>query len=142
MSDDIKIGRGLSIPSDELSFTFSTSSGPGGQHANRSATRADVAWNIETSRVLGGRQRALIKQRLRNRIDSSGNLRLSSDRYRSQTRNRRDVLERLGTMVSEALRPRKARVPTAPTGSSVRRRLSEKKRRGEIKRARRTTTDE
>jgi ribosome-associated protein len=142
VSDDVKIGRGLTIPPDELSFTFSTSSGPGGQHANRSATRVDVAWNIEASRVLGNRQRALIRQRLRNRIDSSGNLRLSSDRYRSQTRNRRDVLERLGTLVSDALRPRKPRVPTAPTGSSVRRRLSHKKRRGEIKRARRTPTDE
>lgn len=142
MSDAVKIGRGLAIPADELSFTFSTSSGPGGQHANRSATRADVAWNLESSRVLGTRQRALIRARLRRRIDSSGNLRLSSDRYRSQTRNRRDVVERLAALVSEALRPRKPRMPTAPTGSSVQRRLSEKKRRGEIKRARGAPTDE
>jgi len=142
VSDDIKIGRGLAIPADELSFTFSTSSGPGGQHANRSATRVDLAWNIDTSRVLGTRQRALLRQRLRRRIDSSGNLRLSSDRYRSQARNRRDAVERLATLVSEALRPRKPRVPTTPSGSAVQRRLSEKKRRAEIKRARRAPTDE
>jgi ribosome-associated protein len=138
---DIRIGRALTIPEDEIRFTFSTSSGPGGQHANKAATRVTLEWNVDKSRSLGPRQRARIRAVLAHRIDSSGALRLSSDRYRSQTRNRDDVIDRLRTLVSEALRPRKARVPTKPTRTATERRLQEKRRRGELKRQRRTRLD-
>jgi ribosome-associated protein len=74
---------------------------------------------------------------LRGRIDNAGVLRLSSDRHRSQLRNREDVLDRLATLVAGALKPPKRRVATAPSVRARERRLREKRRRGEIKRARR-----
>jgi ribosome-associated protein len=139
---DVRVNRRLTIPENELRFTFSTSGGPGGQHANRAATRAELEWNVAESRVLGPRQRDLIMSRLRRRIDSSGVLRLASDRYRSQYRNRQDACRRLATLVAEALRPATKRIDTAPTRASKERRLQAKRRRGEIKRARRPPSEE
>jgi ribosome-associated protein len=124
------------IPDDEIRLEFTTSGGPGGQHANKSSTRAVLVWNVDGSRALGPRQRARIRGRLRHRIDSSGNLRLSSDAYRSQLRNREAVRERLRTMVEHALRPEKKRIGTAPTRSSKENRLKSKRVRSEVKRAR------
>ena len=139
---DIKVGRSLTIPDDEIRFSFSPSSGPGGQHANKVATRVTLEWNVDASRALGPRQRARIKAALRNRIDSAGVLRLSSDRYRSQIRNRDDVVERFRRLIEDALRPRKALVPTKPTKRSVERRLQQKRRRSEVKKARRARPDD
>jgi ribosome-associated protein len=138
----VRVNRSLEIPDDELEFTFSTSSGPGGQHANKAATRVDVAWNVAASRVLGPRQRDRIRSRLGRRIDSVGVLRLSSSRFRSQLRNRADVTERLAGLVAEALRPEKKRVVTRPTRASVERRLRAKKQRSATKQARRARPDD
>ena len=139
MSDGVRVNQRLKIPIDEIEFTFSTSSGPGGQHANKASTRVDLTWNIDASRVLNHADRDRLRARLRHRIDSSGALRLSSDRSRSQWRNRADVTARLADLVGEALKPPKQRVATAPTRGSVRRRLEGKRRRGAIKRNRRAT---
>jgi ribosome-associated protein len=135
--EDVRVNRSLIIPGDELRLSFSTSGGPGGQHANKAATRVDVAWNVANSRALGPRQRSRVLAGLRTRIDSAGTLRLSSDRYRSQLRNREDVLDRLARLVAEALRPPKARRATAPTPASRERRLAGKRRRSVIKKRRR-----
>lgn len=141
MTDDIRVNRSLTIPGTELDFTFSPSGGPGGQHANKVATRAEVVWNVERSSVLGPRQRERIRSKLRHRVDSNGNLRIASDAQRSQLRNRHEVRRRLGHLVAEALVPPKPRVRTKPTRSAVERRLQEKKRRGERKRERRADFD-
>lgn len=133
----IRVNRNLTIPDDELDFTFLPSGGPGGQHANRSSTKAVLAWDVAGSRALGPRQRQRIQAALRSRIDSSGVLRLSSDRHRSQLRNREDVTRRMGEMVARALRPVKHRTATDPTRASRERRIKEKRHRGEIKKARR-----
>jgi ribosome-associated protein len=142
MSGEVRVNRRLEIPLDEIEISFSTSSGPGGQHANKASTRVDLAWNIENSRILDDEERDRIRSRLRNRIDSSGALRLSSDRHRSQWRNRADVTARLADLVSEALKPPKQRVATAPTRAARERRLEAKRRRSAIKRNRRATFDE
>lgn len=134
---DVKINRNVTIPSDELTFSFLPSGGPGGQHANRSSTKAVLEWNVATSRALGPRQKQRVQASLRNRIDSSGTLRLSSDKHRSQLRNREDVAARLADLVATALRPIKHRTATKPTASSRDRRIKEKKKRGDVKRARR-----
>lgn len=139
--EGIRVNRSLVIPPDELRFSFATSGGPGGQHANKTATRAELVWNVEDSRALGPRQRERILSRLGNRIDSSGNLRVVSDRYRSQMRNRQDVTERMTRLVGGALRTPRSRVATAPTKASKERRLRAKKHRSEIKRNRRGTKD-
>jgi ribosome-associated protein len=136
MNGGVRVSRSLVIPEDEIRLEFTTSGGPGGQHANKSSTRAVLVWNVDSSRVLGPRQRARVKGKLRHRIDSSGNLRLSSDAHRSQLRNREAVRERLATIVEAALRPEKKRIGTAPTRASKERRIAEKRARSEVKRAR------
>jgi ribosome-associated protein len=142
VSEPLRVNRNLVIPLDEIALRFSPSGGPGGQHANRSSTRVDLSWNVDASRVLGPRQRARIKGHLRNRLDGSGTLRLSSDKHRSQTRNREEVLARLARLVSEALRPRRARVATTPSQAAKERRLRSKRRRSEIKKLRRAPLDQ
>jgi ribosome-associated protein len=139
--EGIRINRSLVIPPDEVRFTFATSGGPGGQHANKTATRAELSWNVEGSRALGPRQRERILSRLGNRIDSSGNLRIVSDRYRSQMRNRQDATERFTRLLAGALRTPRSRVATAPTKASKERRLQAKRKRSETKRARRGPRD-
>ena len=142
MSEPLRVNRALAIPPDEIVLRFSPSGGPGGQHANRSSTRVDLSWNVDASRVLGPRQRARIKGHLRNRLDGSGTLRLSSDKHRSQTRNREEVLARLARLVSEALQPRRARVATTPSQAAKERRLRSKRRRSETKKLRRAPLDQ
>lgn len=126
----------LVIPDAELQETFTASGGPGGQHANRSATRAELAWNVQTSTVLSERQRRLLLSRLKNRIDGNGVLRVVASSSRSQHRNRGEAEQRLAKIVASALRNAKHRVPTRPTKAAHERRLSEKKRRAETKQAR------
>ena len=142
MSEPLRVNRNLVIPPDEISLRFSPSGGPGGQHANRSSTRVDLSWNVDESRVLGPRQRARIKGHLRNRLDGSGTLRLSSDKHRSQTRNREEVLARLARLLSEALQPRRTRVATTPSRAAKERRLQSKRRRSETKKLRRAPLDQ
>jgi ribosome-associated protein len=137
----VRVNRSLTIPDDELTLTFVPSGGPGGQHANKAATRAELTWNVNTSRVLGPQQRARLANRLANRFDSTGTLRLTSDRYRSQLRNRFDAEERLARLVADALRPEKPRIGTKPTRASTERRLEQKRRRSATKRARRASND-
>ncbi len=132
----LRVTRSVAIPDDELELKFSTSGGPGGQHANKAATRVDLRWVPETSRVLGPRQRERLLSRLGGRLDSSGALRLSSDRFRSQLRNRNAVLDRLAEIVAEGLRPPRKRLPTKPPAGSERRRLEQKKKRSATKRLR------
>jgi ribosome-associated protein len=134
----LRVNRSLVIPWSELEFSFTPSGGPGGQHANRSSTRAELSWNVDQSSALGPRQRSAIKQALRHRIDGSGNLRLASDAHRSQLRNREEVVARLHNLLIDALQPRKARVPTKRTRSSQHKRLEEKKRRSSVKSLRRS----
>lgn len=128
MSDDVFVDRHLVIPGDEIKLDFSTSGGPGGQHANRSATRVDLTWNVAGSRALDARRKARVMSALRNRIDASGNLRLSSDRHRSQARNRADALGRLAGLVAGALEPVRPRIPTSAGGAAHARRLDAKRR--------------
>ena len=137
MTRDVRVSRSLTIPGDEIRLKFSPSGGPGGQHANKAATRVDLTWNVASSRALGPRQRQRLRQKLRGRIDSAGNLRLSSDAQRSQHRNRDAALRRLEILVRDALRRETTRVATRPTKASQERRIKDKKRRSQIKQMRR-----
>ena len=142
MSRDLPVSRSVTIPAQELDFAFSTSGGPGGQHANKAATRVELVWNVRDSVALGPRQKQRVLGALRKRIDSSGRLRLTSDTHRSQSRNRDEVLSRLQTLVRDALRVPKQRLPTKPTPQSQERRLDEKRRRSRTKRLRRPTAED
>jgi ribosome-associated protein len=142
MSDGVKVSRSLTIPPNEIEMRFSTSGGPGGQHANRSSTRAEAAWNIEASGVLGPRQRQRLRERLRHRIDSNGVLRVASDTHRSQLRNREEAVGRLAKLVAGALKQRRKRVATTPSKQARERRLQAKRRQSQKKRERRKVLDE
>ena len=139
--EGIRVNRSLVIPPDELRFTFMPSGGPGGQHANKTSTRVELTWDVTGSRALGPRQRDRILARLGTRIDSSGTLRLTSDRYRSQLRNREDVVERFAKLVAGALRTPRSRVPTGPTKAAREKRLRAKRHRSRLKRDRRGPRD-
>lgn len=132
----MRLTRSLSVPDSEIEYRYTRSSGPGGQHANKTSTRVELIWNVAGSEALGPRQRARLLENLRRRLDASGTLRLASDRYRSQYRNKEEVNERLRRIVGEALSPRRSRVATAPTTASRHRRLDQKRRRSEIKKMR------
>lgn len=134
--DPVRINKRLVIPGSELQLKATRSGGPGGQHANTSATRVELTWNARTSPSLSDRRRELILSRLSNRIDSEGTLRLVCDTHRSQHQNRKDVVDRFADLVAEALRPRKTRKKTRPTRASKERRLRAKKQRSEKKKLR------
>jgi ribosome-associated protein len=129
----------LSIPLDDLKFRFVRSSGPGGQHVNKAATRVELTFDVAGSPSLNEAQRQRILTALKNAIDSEGILHVESQSTRSQLRNRQETIERFQAMLRHALKPRKSRRPTRPTAASKERRLEEKKRRSATKRTRRGT---
>lgn len=133
----VRVSRSVMIPDSELAFRYVRSGGPGGQHANKTSTKVELAWDVAGSSALGPRQRARLLDNLGPRLESSGVLRLRSDKHRSQLRNKEEVIERLRTLVEQGLRVAKSRVATGPTATAKRKRLDQKRRRSETKRARR-----
>jgi len=138
----IQINHHVALDESEISFTYSTSSGPGGQNVNKVATRATLQFNPRTSKSLTALQRNRILETLGPRLDKDGKLRVVASRHRSQAANRNEALHRLVTLLSIALRPRRKRKPTRPTAGSRERRLSEKKRTSQRKAARRRPSEE
>ncbi len=136
MTDPIPISNRFSIPPGELEVRASRSGGPGGQHANTTASRIQLRWNVRQSPSLSEGRRELILSRLSNRIDQDGVLQVTVDTHRSQHRNREEAAERLAELVREALRPRKKRKKTRRTKASDERRLRNKKHRGRLKKRR------
>jgi len=133
----VRITDTVSIPMSELSFRFARSSGPGGQHVNRSATQVELLFDVANSPSLNETQRRRVLSRLRSRIDQEGILHLVSQETRSQLRNREEVVERFQVLMCEALRVPRRRLSTHPTRAARERRLEEKRRRSAIKRDRR-----
>lgn len=121
----------------ELSFRTSRSSGPGGQHVNKTESRVELIWNLKDSACLDDGQKTLLIKRMGHRLTEDEVLILASERYRSQHRNREDVSERFINLIKNGLVPVKKRRPTKPSRSSVEHRIKSKKIRGEIKRMRR-----
>jgi ribosome-associated protein len=133
----IQIHRSLTVDDGELDFVFSRSGGPGGQHANTSATKVELRWDVDGSPSLTPEQKALVRKRLDGRINAEGVLVLQASEHRSQTRNRDAVLARFATLLADALRVQASRRPTKPTRAARRRRLDAKRRRSETKALRR-----
>jgi ribosome-associated protein len=126
----LRVTRDLVIPLDELEWRFTTSGGPGGQHANKTSTRAEVRFDVESSPSLGPRQRARLLERL------GPSIRITAGEERSQARNREVALRRLADRLSEGLRIVRPRIPTAPSAGSRTRRLEDKRRQAARKRDR------
>ena len=132
----LPIRSGLQIPMSELHFRFSRSGGPGGQHANRSATRVELLFDVAHSPNLDESQRAKVMGKLSPYLDREGVLHLTSQSSRSQTRNREELVKRFRSLLALALVQRRKRRPTRPTRSSRERRLKSKRQRSEVKRLR------
>ena len=131
MDDDVlHVSRSCVIPLSELRWRFSRSGGPGGQHANTADTRAEVVFDVTTSRALGPRQRERLLAKLGPEV------RVVASDERSQARNRELALQRLQARIASALFIEKQRTATRPTKGSKERRLSGKKERSTVKKAR------
>jgi len=125
------------IPWAEIHISQQTRGGPGGQHANRSATAIDLRWSpVDSSAFPESEQQRLISA-LSSRIDGEGRIRIVASDERSAARNRQLALKRLSMLVSDALRPRRPRRPTKPTRSSREKRIQQKKNRSQLKKDRR-----
>ena len=132
----LRVSSSCQIPLDELTWRFTGSGGPGGQHANTSNTRAEVVFDVAGSPSLGPRQRARLVERL------GAVVRVAASDTRSQGRNRDLALERLRTKLADALKVEKPRRATRPSKGAKERRLSDKKRQSERKRQRRVTGED
>ena len=128
--ESIRVTRSVSIPLSEIGFRYSRSSGPGGQHAQKSETRVEALFDVEESSSLTDRQRHRV-------IRKAGPvLRAIAQDERSQARNRELATERIADAIREALRVERRRVPTKPSKAAVERRLEQKRRRSQTKRLR------
>ena len=134
MADELRISEGVAIPIVEVDLRASRSSGPGGQHANVTASRIEAVFDVGASRALSEEQKRRIAARLGPRVTA-----VAQD-ARSQARNRELALERLRSRLEAALRTPKRRRATMPGKAARERRLQGKRRRSETKRLRRRPT--
>jgi len=131
MDDPLEIAPGLALPLDEVVVRTSRSSGPGGQHANVTASRVEAVFDVAASAALSDAQKARVIERLGPRVTA-----IAQD-ARSQARNRELALERLRARLAAALVTPRPRRPTRPTAAARRRRVAAKQRQAERKQARR-----
>jgi ribosome-associated protein len=134
--ESIRVTRSVLLPLSEVEIRVSRSSGPGGQHAQKSSTRVEALLDVEASETLSERQKRRVVER------AGPVLRAVAQDERSQLRNRELAVERLVGKLREALAVPRRRVPTAPTAAARERRLAQKRRRAEIKRRRRSPADD
>ena len=134
-AESIRVTRSVSIPRSEIELRFSRSSGPGGQHAQKTETRAEAVFDVERSVGLSDAQKRRV-------IAKAGPvLRAVAQDERSQWRNRELATERVVEALREALKVERKRRPTRPTAAAERRRREKKRRRSETKRLRRPPND-
>jgi ribosome-associated protein len=133
--ESIRVTRSVVLPLAEVQLRFSRSSGPGGQHAQKSETRVEALFDVEASDALTDTQKRRVVAR------AGPVLRAVAQDERSQLRNRDLAVERLVQQLRRALKVERRRVPTKPTEASRRRRLEEKQRRARTKRLRRDLDD-
>jgi ribosome-associated protein len=131
MEDPMVVRRGVAVPLSEITLRTSRSSGPGGQHANVTASRVEAVFDVTSSTALSDAQKERLIERLGPRVTA-----VAQD-ARSQARNRELALERLRDRLAEGLRVRRPRTPTRPSAAARKRRLEAKRRAAERKRARR-----
>jgi len=136
MEDGIQVADGTVIPLDEIELRASRSSGPGGQHANVTASRIEAVFDVESSKALTDQQRALLRRKLGDRVTA-----VAQD-ARSQARNRELALERLRVKIAAGLRRPKPRRATKPSRAARERRLEGKRRQSQRKAQRRPPSED
>ena len=133
--ESIRVTRSVAIPASEIELRFSRSSGPGGQHAQKTESRVEAVFDVEASTALSPVQKRRVVAK------AGAVLRAVAQDERSQWRNLELAVERLVEALREALRVERRRVPTKPTAAARERRLEEKRRRAQTKRLRRPPPD-
>ncbi len=137
----LRLVAGFVIPADELRWRFETSGGPGGQHANKSATRAELSWDVAATTAIPQSTRDRLLERLGSRAPG-GVVTVAAADTRSQWRNRSIARRRLEQTLDEALQVDRTRVATITPGAARRRRRDEKRRRAALKALRRPPEEE
>ncbi len=133
---DLIITKSLVIPSKEIKWRFSRSSGPGGQNVNKIESRVEIIFNIEDSKVLNNYQKAILKINLKNKLVKNI-LCLAVQEHRNQLLNRQQALMKLSLIIKDGLNKSfKLRKSTRPTKASQKKRIEFKKKRGELKKSR------
>ncbi len=133
---DLKITKTLVIPSNEIKWRFSRSSGPGGQNVNKIESRVEIIFNLEDSKVLNDYQKEILKRNLKNKLVNNS-LRLAVQEHRNQFLNRQVALMKFSSILKNALnKPFKLRKSTQPTKASQKKRVEVKKKRSELKKSR------
>ncbi len=134
--DDLPIDGRVILPGWDLTWRAVRASGPGGQNVNKVATKVELRFDLPGTAALSGAQKARLRALAGGHLDADGRLVIVSQATRTQARNLEDARARLAELVHRALRPPKARRPTAPSRSQKRRRLDAKRKQSDKKKAR------
>ena len=133
---DLQITKRLVIPSDEIKWRFSRSSGPGGQNVNKIESRVEIIFNLEDSKVLNDYQKDILKINLKNKLVNNS-LCLAVQEHRNQLLNRQLALMKFSSIIKDGLnKPFKIRKFTKPTKASQKKRVEFKRKHGELKKSR------
>ena len=137
----IRVTDKISLPETELQWQFVRASGPGGQNVNKVSSAVELRFDVARTHRLNAEVKSRLRKLAGHRMSSDGVLVIQAQRFRAQSRNRDDALQRLVALVRSAAKPTKVRKPTAPSATAKRRRVEEKKKRAIVK-ARRTAVRE
>ena len=118
---------------NELQFSFTKSSGPGGQNVNKVNSKVILKWDVSTTKAFSEIQKNQLLNKLANKLTTSGLLIITSDRFRDQNRNRSDCIEKLSQIITQALTIQKKRKKTKPSFRSIQKIKTSKAKRSKIK---------